>query len=158
MLTRWNTSFSDYDDMFSTISQLRQYMDRMFDETSGDDRSLPSRGLASQLGGSWPRANLVDAGNQLLVTAEVPGLADKDIKLTLNQDVLTISGERSSQPPEGYSVHRRERPSIQFSRSFSLPCRVDADRTSAVVRNGMLSVTLEKSSDAIPRQITVKAR
>jgi HSP20 family protein len=155
MLTRWNTSWSEFDDMFSTVSQLKEYMDQLF----RDDGVRGWSGRAgSQLGGSWPRANLVDSGSTLMLTAEVPGLSEKDIKLSLNQDVLTVAGERATRAPEGYTLHRQERPSIQFSRSFALPCRVNADRTSAVVRNGILTVTLEKASDAMPRQITVNAR
>jgi HSP20 family protein len=152
MLTRWNTGWSDVDDMFSTMSQLRQYMDRVFDE-GGADRTRPF----SQLAGSWPRANISDSGSNVVLTAELPGLSEKDVKLSLHQDVLTISGKRATEAPTGYSVHRMERPSIEFSRSFTLPCRVNADRTTAVVRNGILTVTLEKASDAMPRQITVKA-
>jgi HSP20 family protein len=155
MLTRWNTGWSDYDDMFSTVHQLRQYMDQLLGDTG--ERAWSGRS-ASQLGGNWPRANLVDSGASLQLSAEVPGLSEKDIKLSLNQDVLTLAGERPTQAPEGYSVHRQERPSIQFSRSFALPCRVNADRASAVVRNGILTVTLEKASDAMPRQISIKAQ
>jgi len=153
MLTRWNTSWSDFDDMFSTVSQLKEYMDQWFQD-DGDRGTGWSR---SQLGGSWPRANLVDSGSTLMLSAEVPGLSEKDIKLSLNQDVLTVAGERATQAPEGYTTHRQERPAVQFSRSFALPCAVNADRASAVVRNGILTVTLEKASHAMPRQITVNA-
>jgi HSP20 family protein len=155
MLTRWNTSWSDFDDMFSTVNQLKDYMDQFF----RDDGQRGWTGWSgSQLGGSWPRANLVDSGSTLTLSAEVPGLSEKDIKLSLNQDVLTVAGERAVQAPEGYTAHRQERPSLQFSRSFALPCAVNADRASAVVRNGILTVTLEKARDAMPRQITINAR
>lgn len=156
MLTRWNTGWSDFDDMFAAMNQLRSYMDRVFEDAFGsrfsDGRALPFTA------GSWPRANLIDAGSSLILTAEVPGLSDKDLKLTLNQEVLTITGERKAQAPEGYSAHRQERPAVKFSRSFALPCRVDADRTSATVKNGILTVTLAKAADAMPRQIAVKAQ
>lgn len=152
MLTRWNTGWSDFDDMFSTMNQLRQYMDRVFDDTVQErPRSW------SQLAGSWPRTNITDTGPSLVLTAELPGLSETDIQLSLNQDVLTISGKRATEVPEGYSVHRMERPSIEFSRSFTLPCRINSDRVSAVVRNGVVTVTLDKAEDAMPRQITVKA-
>jgi HSP20 family protein len=154
MLTRWNTSWSDFDDMFSTVNQLKDYMNQLFQ----DDGQRGWTGWAgSQLGGSWPRANLVDSGSTLMLSAEVPGLSEKDIKLSLNQDVLTVAGERAVQAPEGYTAHRQERPSLQFSRSFALPCAVDADRASAVVRNGILTVTLEKAREAMPRQIAINA-
>jgi len=155
MLTRWNTDWSELDDIFSTMNQLRSYMDHVFDETFSG-RPSDGKGL-HWLAGNWPRTNLIDAGSNLVFTAEVPGLSEKDIKLTLNQEVLTVSGERKVQPPEGYSAHRQERPSISFSRSFTLPCRVNAERTNASVKDGILTVTLEKAADAMPRQIAIKA-
>ena len=155
MLTRWNTGWNEFDEMFSAMNELRSYMDRMFDSSLGD-RFFEGKSLPGGAGG-WPRANLIDAGSSLVVTAEVPGLVDKDINITLNQDVLTISGERRIQAPEGYRTHRQERPTVTFSRSFALPTRVDAERTGATVKNGILTVTLEKAADAQPRQIAVKA-
>lgn len=155
MLTRWNTGWNEFDEMFSAMNELRSHMDRVFDSSSGD-RFFEGRSLLGGAGG-WPRANLIDAGSSLVVTAEVPGLTEKDLDITLNQDVLTISGERKVQPPEGYRSHRQERPTVAFSRSFALPTWVDAERTSAAVKNGILTVTLEKAADAQPRQIAVKA-
>jgi HSP20 family protein len=156
MLTRWNSGWSDFEDMFATLNQLRSYMDRVFEGAFGsrlaDGLPLPFSS------GTWPRANLIDAGSNLVVTAEVPGLSEKDIKLTLNQEVLTISGERKVQPPEGYSAHRQERAAVTFSRSFALPCAVNAERASASVKDGILTVTLEKAAEAMPRQIAVKAQ
>lgn len=156
MLTRWhNTGWTEFDDLFSAMNQLRTHMDRVFDDAVGpglsDGRMLPF------YSGTWPRSNLIDSGPNLVLTAEVPGLSEKDIKLSLNQEVLTISGERQTKVPEGYSAHRQERTAVKFARSFVLPCRVDADRTTATVKNGILTVTLEKAAEAMPRQIAVKA-
>jgi HSP20 family protein len=156
MLTRWNRGLNDFEEMFSAMNHLRTYMDRVFEDTLGD-RSWDGNRALPFSAGTWPRTNLIDAGSKLIVTAEVPGLTDKDIKLTLNQEVLSISGERDVKAPEGYSAHRQERLAVNFSRSFALPCRVDADRTTASVKNGILTVTLEKAADAMPRQIAVKA-
>ncbi|HEX2675763.1 MAG TPA: Hsp20/alpha crystallin family protein [Polyangiales bacterium] len=155
MLTQWNTPY-DFDDMFSAMNLLRSTMDRVLDDGwqgSGfvTDRALPVRA------GNWPRANLLDAGQSLILTAEIPGMTREDVKLTLNQEVLTIQGERKVQVPEGYSAHRREREAVRFSRSFALPCHVDPERTNAVVKNGVLTVTLQKAPDALPRQITIVA-
>lgn len=155
MLTRWNAGWSDVDDMFATMNQLRNYMDRVFSEAT------PSRfaenGPGMFVGGSWPRTNLVDGGANFVLTSEVPGLSEKDIHISLNQEVLTISGERKASAPAGYSSHRQERGTVTFSRSFALPCRVNAERASASVKNGILTVTLEKAAEAKPRQITVQA-
>jgi HSP20 family protein len=59
--------------------------------------------------------------------------------------------------PEGYAVHRQERAAINFARSVSLPCQVDTDKVAAHVKDGLLTVTMEKSKEAQPRQITIKA-
>lgn len=154
MWPRLNLGWSDFDDMFSAMSQLRTHMDRVF-EDAATGRAWEARGL-SGLGG-WPRANLTDNGSSISVTAEVPGLSEKDVKVSLNQDVLTLSGQRPIEAPKGYSTHRQERPSVEFSRSFSLPCRVNPEQATAAVKNGILTVTLEKAADAMPRQISVKA-
>jgi HSP20 family protein len=155
MLTRWSTGRSEWDEMFSAMNQLRTYMDQVFENNF--DGHIYNVGALPVYAGTWPRANLIDAGSNLILTAEVPGLSEKDLKLSLNQDVLTIAGERNVRAPEGYSAHRQERPSVNFARSFTLPCRVNADRTSASVKGGILTVTLEKAADAMPRQIAVKA-
>lgn len=155
MLTRWSTGWSNFDEMFSAMNQLKTYMDRIFENPLGD-RGVDV-GVLPFYAGTWPRADLIDAGSNLIMTAEVPGLSEKDIKLSLNQEVLTITGERKVRAPEGYSTHRQERPSVNFARSFTLPCRVNADRTTASVKDGILTVTLEKDAEAMPRQIAIKA-
>lgn len=155
MLTRWNTGWSELDEMFSSMNQLRTQMDRMFEDASSG-RYTATRALPLY-GGTWPRANLIDSGSKLMLTAEVPGMTDQDIQLTLNQDILHISGQRKIQAPAGYSVHRQERAAVNFSRSFALPCSVNPESASASVKDGVLTVTLEKAPDAMPRQIAVKA-
>jgi HSP20 family protein len=152
MLTRYNTGLSEFDDMFSLLSDFRRHMDRAFEDTLGSEPEARDRSRV--LG---PRANLVDAGSTLVVTAEVPGLSERDVQLTLTQDVLTIAGKRKLEAPAGYAVHRRERADVNFTRSFALPCRVNAERASASVKNGILTITLEKSADAMPRQIAVSS-
>lgn len=156
MLSRFHLGWNDWDDMFSAMNLLRGYMDRVF-ESSPTGRGWNPRAVLPTFGGTWPRANLSDNGSSLTVTAEVPGLSEKDVKLSLNQDVLTLAGERKTVVPEGYMTHRQERPTVQFSRSFSLPCAVDPDRATAEVKDGILTVTLEKAKEAQPRQISVKA-
>jgi HSP20 family protein len=151
MLTRWNDR-NDFDDLFSAMTDMRSYMDQVFEEAFGTGFTN-GRAMTS---GSWPRVNLLDSGSSLVLTAEVPGLTEKDIELSLNQQVLTIAGQRKLEVPEGYSTHRNERASFQFSRSLSLPCRVDGDKTTATVRDGILTVTLEKAADARPRQISIQ--
>lgn len=149
MLTRW----SDFDRTFAAIDQFRRQMDRLiydYDRGAAGDRWLAG-------GSSWPRMRLDDQGKEFVVYAEVPGLSEKDIKLSLDRNVLTVAGERTAAVPEGYSAHRRERPSYQFNRSVSLPGPVDPEKANATVKDGILEVKLTKAPEAQPRQITVKA-
>ena len=150
MLRRWNDVWADFDRTFTWMDTLRRQMDRAWDEpiSSGWD-------LRSSRG--FPVTNLHDTGDAYLVRAEVPGLSDKDVKVEVNQDVLTISGKREGNAPEGYTVHRRERAPVQFSRSFSFPTPVDMEKVGASVKNGVLTVRLAKAAEAQPRQIAVKA-
>jgi len=105
---------------------------------------------------AWLNAGLEDNGTEYVFHADFPGLTESDIEIFLNQDVLTLKGERTVEAPEGYSVHRRERPSMKFSRSYTLPQAVDAEKTMARVNAGVLTVTLPKLPESQPRQITVK--
>ena len=145
MLTRW-TDWRDIDRTFSMMDELRSRMDRLYGDY-GEPRAPAA----------FPRINLLDAGPALKLTAEVPGLSEKDIQITINQDVLTLAGERRADAPEGYSVHRQERAPLKFSRSFTLPCRINPETTTASLKNGVLTVMLTKAAEAQPRQIAVKA-
>ncbi len=149
MLTRW----TDLDRTFSVFNELHRRMNQLFDDYEPTGWTV--RPVVAQ---SWPAVNLYDSGDELMIRAQVPGLSEKDISLNLNQEVLTISGERNSEIPEGYSVHRQERGDVKFSRSFTFPCRIDPEKTSATVKDGVLTVKLAKAPEAKPRQITVKAQ
>lgn len=152
-LTRWSNFDREFGRSFAALDELRRHMDSMFRDFERPGLS----GRSGALGTTWPRANLHDTGSELVIHAAVPGLTEKDININAAGDVVTISGERKVEVPEGYSVHRQERGSVQFARSFALPCRVDLEKATASVKDGMLTVRLAKAEDAKPRQITVKA-
>jgi len=101
---------------------------------------------------------LYDQGSQLVVRAELPGVSEGDVQLTVDHGVLSLKGTRKTALPEGYSVHRQERADYQFARSFSLPCKVDVEKTTASMKNGLLTVTLPKAAEEQPRQITVAVK
>jgi HSP20 family protein len=150
MLARWN----ELSRTFAGLEELRRHINGALDETDYPRWRQRTNTLS---GRNWPALNLYDEGNKLVLDAEVPGLANEDIHLSLNQNVLSISGERKVEAPEGYAVHRQERGAINFARSVSLPCQVDTDKVAAHVKDGLLTVTMEKSKEAQPRQITIKA-
>ena len=140
--------FTDLDRNFELMNQLRRRLDRVFEEADGERSWTDSD--------QFPRTNVYDTGKAFVVKAEVPGLTDKDVTLTLTQDVLTISGERKVEVPEGYSVHRRERVPMQFARSFALPAKADAEKVNATIKDGVLTVTVEKAAEVQPKQISVR--
>ncbi len=101
---------------------------------------------------------MYETKNQFVVTTELPGLSEKDIHLSLTDDVLTIKGERqwTGDVEEG-SHHRRERWFGKFERAFSLPTPVDAGQVKATYRDGVLTVTLPKAEETKPKEIKIEA-
>lgn len=116
---------------------------------------LAGAGLRANDG--WPEATLEDLGDRLVLTADLPGLTEQNLQLSIHDDVLTLAGERMPTAPSGYQAERQERERIKFSRSFALPTRVDPERTTAELKYGVLTVTLPMHEAAKPRAITVRA-
>ena len=146
-------TWDDIDRTFTAFDALRRRMDRWYLDADGLRGALES-GYARQ---TWPRTNIYDNGKELVLRAEVPGLSEKDLQLTVAQEAIVLAGERKPDAPEGHSVHRSERGAWKFSRSFTLPIKIDPEKTTATVKNGILTVTLPKSAEAQPRKIAVKA-
>lgn len=93
-----------------------------------------------------------------IITAELPGARREDVQIDLQDDMLTIRGEKKSER-EGKTDHRRwtERTYGSFSRSFRLPSNAVADRVDASFSNGVLTVTIPKSEESKPRTVTIKS-
>jgi HSP20 family protein len=145
----------DYDRTVSMLDELRRRMDRMWQDWDSDEPGFSTQLSSSQ---AWPRVNVFDTGSALVLKADVPGVSEKDLQISMNQGALSISGERKSDAPEGYAVHRLERGAVNFSRAFSLPVAVDADKTTATIKDGVLTITIAKAPEAQPRKIGVQAR
>ncbi len=147
MLTRW----SDIDRMFEAMGLLRGRLDSMYDDF---DQTFGTRsGWA--VTGNYPRTNMYDRGDFLELTAEVPGISKNNLTIKIQGNYLEISGSRSADVPEGYTVHRRERGTASFTRSFSLPADIDAGKVAASLNDGILVLKLPKAEAAKPRQITI---
>jgi len=145
MLTGW----IDFDRSFSMLDDFRARMDQLFSEYDTGRR----------LGGfetvAWPRVNLYDGGESYLVKAELPGVGESDLQIQATQESLTVSGERRTTVPEGYSVHRQERAPVRFSRSLAFPTRVDTEGIKADLRNGILTITVPKAPEVKPKAISI---
>jgi HSP20 family protein len=152
MLTR----FDDFDRTFATMDHLRRRMDRLFEEFEPD--VARGREAERMWSGRFPRLSFTESAESLVLVADLPGLSEKDVQLSIHQDVLTLAGERKQDAPQGFYVHRQERSPVRFSRSFALPCKVDPEKSTATLKNGVLTITLPKAVEAQPRQIAVKAQ
>jgi HSP20 family protein len=145
---------SDFERTFAAMDELRRQVSRGY--AAGSDA-----GDVFTSDTAWPRTSVYDTGEALFVVADVPGVTDKELEISLNpesgRDVLTLSGERKLEVPDGHVVHRQERRAARFSRSFALPYKVDGNALGAELKDGVLTVKLPKAPEAQPRKITVKA-
>ena len=144
-------SWFDFDRTLDEMDSFRRRMDDLF-------QALEGRRGGEYIGWSdFPNADLRDEGGHLVIEADVPGLRKEDLEVNCTGNGVTISGKRTVEVPDGYQAHRRERSDYQFSRSFSLGSKIDADKATAELRDGMLTITLPKSAEAQPRRIDINA-
>lgn len=148
MLTRFN-------DMHQFIGAMDLFRHRMNNLFSDFDRSYPAA-AGWMVSEAYPRTNLSDTGDNLQITAEVPGMAKEDVQVKIQGNYLEISGSRKTNIPEGYKAHRNERGAGTFSRSFTLPYEVDAAKVEATLKDGLLNLRLPKAESAKPRQIAIQ--
>jgi HSP20 family protein len=94
--------------------------------------------------------------NGFYIQMALPGWEPKDITLEMNNQVLTIKGERNAQPSDARAYHLREIADGRFARLFKLPGFVDQDKASATHKHGLLTVTFPKKEEAKPRQILIQ--
>jgi HSP20 family protein len=105
-----------------------------------------------------PAVDVEEEKDAIVVRAELPGLKAEDVKIDLDKNVLTLSGERrldKAREKEGF--RRIERRYGSFARSFALPETVDGDNIDASLTDGVLTVRIPKRPNAVPRKIAVKA-
>jgi len=108
--------------------------------------------------GAWiPPAEVEETGEHIRYVFEVPGIRPEELDVTVERNVLTISGEKKAErSEENATYHLTERRYGRFTRSFQLPARVDADAVTARYENGLLTITLPKVPAARPRQIRIE--
>jgi HSP20 family protein len=127
---------------------LHRDVNRLFEEVfRGFDGGLPSIGRTSRYSGNWPSVEISDNDKEIRVTAEVPGLEEKDIEILLDDGVLTLKGEKRSET-EDKDRQFSERYYGRFERHIRLGYEIEEDKIDARFRNGVLSVTLPKSAKA----------
>ena len=140
-------------DPFRELAAMQDRINRIF----GDQYRRGEDDLFMR--GDWaPPVDIFENDqHEVVIKAELPGMKKEDIDLRLENNMLTIRGERKRQQEvKEENYHRVERAYGAFSRSFSLPNSVDAGRVSAEYRDGVLTVTLPPREEAKPRQIQVQ--
>jgi len=101
-----------------------------------------------------PSIDLAETDSAVVVKADLPGLTDKDIEVTVTDDMLTIKGEKKSEKEEkGKHFHRIERRSGSFQRSVALPAPVNSEKAVAKFENGVLEIKLQKAEEARAKKI-----
>lgn len=152
-LMRWQRPDVAHWGSFDQLTNLREEINRLFDLPSSDDW-----GRESEFFGWAPAVDVYEDKDCVMVKAELPGMKKEDIDISLHEGSLIISGERKSESTvnEGESS-RSERFFGRFQRSLELPRPVDPNNVKASYKDGILTVTLPKTEESKPKQITVKA-
>ena len=126
------------------LEQVRRELDSVFNHGSSNP--------------TFPLVNIYDVKDDIIVEAELAGMARDDISITYNDGILTLSGDRKQ--PDTYremSVVRSERPVGEFEKSFRIPTKINQNNISALFKNGILTITMPKSEEAKPKHITIEA-
>ncbi len=145
------TRIRDFDRMFQAMDLLNSRLNGMYQNV--DRPRLPAAGWG--ITESGPRTNMYDKGEALEIRVEVPGIQREDLSIKLQGNYLEIKGARKAENPEGYSMHRVERGAASFTRSFTLPSEVDAAKVEATLKDGILTLVLDKAEPAKPKQIVI---
>jgi HSP20 family protein len=142
-IVRWNP--------FGEVSLLQNQMNRLFE---GALKGWPGDATGTS---NWiPAVDIYESENELVVNLDLPGVEPKDVDVSVENNILTIRGERRfEEKQEKENYHRVERSYGTFARSFTLSTRVDADKIRANYHAGVLSVTLPKAEAAKPKKIQI---
>lgn len=139
---------------WDVLNQLHREINRVFDTQSAANGAADSSATADWI----PPADIAEYKDRWVLKFDVPGVNTSAIDITLEQGVLTISGQREKESADGEVERRRvERPNGRFHRRFTLPDTVDTANVRATGRNGVLEVTIPKQPKAQPRRIEVAA-
>ncbi len=138
---------------WTMLNQLHNQLNRVW------EREFESNGTTSAATADWiPPADIEEYKDRFVLKLDVPGVDVSAVDITLDQGVLSVSGERVHDAgAQGVERSRSERPHGRFHRRFTLPDTVDANGVHAAGRNGIIEVTIPKQPKAQPRRIQVSA-
>lgn len=140
-------------DPFKELSAIHERMNQLFDETFPPARGAEAAAQAAM----WsPAVDIYESGDDIVVKAEIPGIARDDVAVEVKDGVLTLRGERRfEKEAKEENYHRIERSYGTFVRSFGLPTSVDPEKVRAALKEGVLEVRIGKKEQAKPRKVQV---
>lgn len=135
---------------FRNVNSLQEQFSRLF------DTSFPGRSSESDLTTWAPAVDIQETENELVLKADLPGIEEKDIDVRIENNTLTIRGERKFEKQVNEDNYLRvERSYGSFSRSFSLPNTINTEAIKAEYKNGVLTVQMPKRAESKPKQVKV---
>ena len=153
---------------WSGLGNLRREVDRLFDEFGTALPNFPFRHTAFENEPFWrrgfhfgatPKVDIVEKDNRYEITAELPGIDEKNIEISLSDNVLTIKGEKQEEAEEKKKDYvLSERRYGVFQRSFAVPNGIDVDTVEARFNKGVLTITLPKSPEAQKKEKKVEIK
>jgi len=143
------TERPDFRNPWAEFERIRQGMDKF-------SQNLISEGKSHMNPTVFPPLNIYEEGDVLLLKAELPGIQAEDLDISIEGDTLTLQGTRKhAQEDENVSYHRREIETGNFSRAIALPAKIDIDKITAKLIDGILILTLHKADIVKPKQIKI---
>ena len=140
---------------FRELSSFQTEMNRLFNAAFGD---MPNGGTTGSARRWVPAMDLLETDDAFVLRADLPGMSESDVNIELEDNVLTLSGERKAEHEEkSEGFYRVERASGSFSRSLTLPKGVDPEAVNASFDRGVLEVRIPKPEQRKPRKITIAA-
>jgi HSP20 family protein len=145
MLVRWNP--------WNEMTRLQRDMNDLFYNRLGEDQQVETDTFA----GWRPEVDVFEDAERFVLSAELPGIGKEDVDIRVEDHALTLSGERKMEFEERKeNYHRIERTYGKFSRTFSLPETVEADKILAEYKQGVLRVTIPKKVQVLPKKIEIR--
>jgi len=137
-------------ELFRNVNSLQEQFSRLF------DTSFPGRSSESDLTTWAPAVDIQETENELMLKADLPGIEEKDIDVRIENNTLTIRGERKFEKQVNEDNYLRvDRSYGSFSRSFSLPNTINTEAINAEYKNGVLTVQMPKRAESKPKQVKV---
>jgi HSP20 family protein len=142
-------------DPFFELTTLQDRVNQLFNRAFGGFEGV---GFEQPLTSAefLPPVDILEDEHNIMLQVEIPGVKEQDLNITLENNVLTLTGERKFKEEEKKeNYYRIERRYGKFTRSFTLPVGVDAEKVEAVFENGVLNITIPKKEEFKPKQITI---